>query len=185
MNKGKIILLNGVSSAGKSSLSRELVKWLPDYFHFSVDEYDYIIEKMEDRVNQRLIPVPTEHFFHRNIAMFSDKGINLIVDHILHDMDTFQDCISVLERYPVQFVGVHCPADELDKREADRGNRTIGQARRQLAFVHQQGEIYDIEVNTNEISLEEAAKSIGIRMKSIDSSKGWESTINNYRHAIK
>lgn len=185
MNKGRIILLNGVSSAGKSSLSRELVKWLPDYFHFSVDEYDFIIEKMEDRVNQRLIPVPTEHFFHRNIAMFSDKGVNLIVDHILHDTDTLQDCISVLEGYPVLFVGVHCPAVVLDKREADRGDRTIGQARRQLAFVHQQGEIYDIEVDTNEISYQEAAKSIAMKMKSIDAPKGWESTFNNYRHATK
>jgi chloramphenicol 3-O phosphotransferase len=180
MNKGKIIFLNGVSSAGKSSLSRELVKWLPDYFHFSVDEYDYIIEKMEDRVNQRLIPIPTEHFFHRNIAMFSDKGINLIVDHILHDTDTFQDSISVLEGYPILFVGVHCPVDELDKREAARGDRTIGQAKRQLAFVHQQGEVYDVEVDTNELSMEEASKAISSTVKSIHAPIGWKSTIKNF-----
>ncbi|MGA9226013.1 MAG: hypothetical protein WB217_06725 [Mesobacillus sp.] len=38
MNKGKIILLNGVSSSGKSSLSKELVKLMPDYFHLSIDD---------------------------------------------------------------------------------------------------------------------------------------------------
>ena len=105
MKKGKIILLNGVSSSGKSSLSKELVKRLPDYFHFSIDDFDTIIERMEDRENERLIPVPTEHFFHRNLAMFSDKGVNLIVDHVLHDEDTLKDCIGMIENHPVFFVG--------------------------------------------------------------------------------
>lgn len=43
---------------------------------------------MEDRDNDRLIPVPTEHFFHDSIRMFSDRGVNVIVDHVLHDRDT-------------------------------------------------------------------------------------------------
>lgn len=45
-------------------------------------------------------------------------------------------------------VGVHCPVDELDCREAARGDRRVGQAREQLAFVHRL-EIYDIEVDTH------------------------------------
>ncbi|MEH7884353.1 hypothetical protein V7654_08500 [Bacillus sp. JJ1609] len=63
MKKGKIILLNGVSSSGKTSLSKELINLLPDYFHISIDDFDTIIERIEDRENDRLIPVPTEHFF--------------------------------------------------------------------------------------------------------------------------
>lgn len=91
MTKGLIIVLNGVSSSGKSSLAKELVKELPDFFHLSIDDFDLIIEKMEDRTGERLIPVPTEHFFHRTIQMFSDKGINLVVDQILHDSETLLD----------------------------------------------------------------------------------------------
>lgn len=73
MNKGKIILLNGVSSSGKTTLSKELVKNAVDYFHLSIDDFDIIIERMENRENNKLIPVPTEYFFHRTIAMFSDR----------------------------------------------------------------------------------------------------------------
>ncbi|MBT2690593.1 AAA family ATPase [Bacillus sp. ISL-47] len=116
MQKGKILLLNGVSSAGKTSLSKELVRRMPDFFHFSVDDFDIMIERMEERDNQRLIPVPTEQFFHRSIAMFSDEGINLVVDHVLHDRETLRDCLEILREYPVFFTGVHCPLDELDQK---------------------------------------------------------------------
>jgi chloramphenicol 3-O-phosphotransferase len=51
--KGNIIFLNGVSSAGKSTLSKEIVKLLPNYFHFSVDDYDTIIERMEEELERR------------------------------------------------------------------------------------------------------------------------------------
>lgn len=181
MNKGKIILLNGVSSSGKSSLSNELVKLLPEYFHFSIDDFDTIIERMEDRENERLIPVPTELFFHRNLAMFSEKGVNLIVDHILHDEDTFKDCIAILEHYPVLFVGVHCSADELERRERSRGDRMIGQAIRQLDFVHQQNEVYDVEVDTFQMSLQSAAKMIAVKLDELDVPAGWKATVENFK----
>ncbi|WP_162785298.1 AAA family ATPase [Bacillus sp. P14.5] len=96
MSKGKIILLNGVSSSGKSTVAGAIVKKLPNYFHLSIDDYDYIIEKMEDRDNQRLIPVPTEYFFHKTVAMFSDKGVNLVVDQILFNEETHEDCYRTL-----------------------------------------------------------------------------------------
>jgi chloramphenicol 3-O phosphotransferase len=181
MEKGKIILLNGVSSSGKSSLSEELEKLLPDYFHLSIDDFDTIIERMEDREHARLIPVPTEHFFHRNLAMFSDKGVNLIVDQILHDEDTLKDCAEILENYPVFIVGVHCPAEELERREKARGNRTIGQAVRQLDFVHQQNEVYDIEVNTHQMSLEANAQVIVDILLQTEEHVGWKATLEHLR----
>lgn len=185
MNKGKIIILNGVSSSGKSSLSKELVKLLPDYFHLSIDDFDTIIDRMEDRENQRLIPVPTEHFFHRNLAMFSDKGVNLVVDQILHDEDTFNDCVAVLENYPVFLVGVHCPSEELENREKARGDRAIGQGVRQLDFVHRQNEVYDVEVDTFQMTLENSAKLIAEKVNEMEAPAGWKATVENFNLAIK
>jgi chloramphenicol 3-O phosphotransferase len=179
MNKGKIILLNGVSSSGKSTLAKELVKKLPDYFHFSIDDFDTIIEKMEDRDSDHLIPVPTEHFFHRNIAMFSDKGVNLVVDQILHNEDTTKDCYEILKDYPVLFVGVHCSLTELEKREKDREDRSVGQAKSQLNYVHKQGEVYDIEVDTSE-GIDSAANAILNKLPGSNSQIGWESTLEQY-----
>jgi chloramphenicol 3-O phosphotransferase len=34
------------------------------------------------------------------------------------------------------------------------GDRLIGQAKKQLEFVHQQGELYDIQINTYKNSIE-------------------------------
>lgn len=86
---------------------------------------------MEDRENERLIPVPTEHFFNRTIAMFSDKGVNLIIDQFLHNTYTLNDCLESFQDYPVLFVGVYCPLDELELREIARGDRTIGKSKAQ------------------------------------------------------
>lgn len=159
MSKGKIILLNGVSSSGKSTLSKELVNKLPYYFHFSIDDFDTIIERMEDRENQRLIPVETEYFFHRTIAMFLDRGVNLIVDQIIHDEFTRKDIYEVLKGYPVLIVGINCPVEELERREKVRGDRNIGQARSQLDYVHKY-EMYDITVDTYTEGLEECVNRI-------------------------
>lgn len=159
MERGHIILLNGVSSSGKTTLAKALLEQLPDYFHYSLDDFDIVIEHMEDRENDRLIPVETEYFFHRTIAMFSDKGVNLIVDHVLHDPFTRTDFEASLSGYPVLRVGVHCPMEELARRERERGDRRIGQALEQLEFVHKE-EVYDVEVDTYAEGLENCTEKI-------------------------
>ena len=73
MYKGTAILLNGVSSSGKSSLAKEIIKHFPDFFHLSIDDFDMVIDKMEDRLLDRLIPVPTEYFFIAPFKCFSIK----------------------------------------------------------------------------------------------------------------
>nr|WP_263324249.1 chloramphenicol phosphotransferase CPT family protein [Neobacillus sp. Marseille-Q6967] len=149
MALGKIVLLNGVSSSGKTSLAEALAVRMPGYFRLSIDDFDRLIELMEDRESgARLVPVATEVLFHRTVRMFSDQGVNLVVDQILHDDATFRDCVETLRDYPVLFVGVHCPVGELARRELARGDRCVGQAVLQLGFVHRQGEVYDVEVDT-------------------------------------
>lgn len=163
MEKGTIIVLNGVSSSGKSTLAKELTKLLPDFFAFSIDDFDLVIEKMEDREGQRLIPIETEYFYYKNVAIFSDRGVNLILDQIIHDPLTLKNFYEALNGYPILFVGVHCPVDELLHREQSRGDRRIGLAASQLEYVHKQ-EIYDVEVNTFYQSISECAKDIADRL---------------------
>lgn len=165
MEKGIIIVLNGVSSSGKSSLAKELTKSLPDFFAFSIDDYDLVIEKMEDRENERLIPIETEYFYYKNVAMFSDRGVNLILDQIIHDPLTLKNFQTSLNGYPVLLVGVHCPIEVLINREQSRGDRRTGLAASQLEYVHKH-ETYDIEVNTHNQSLSECAKQIADLIKS-------------------
>jgi chloramphenicol 3-O phosphotransferase len=165
VKKGMIIVLNGVSSSGKSTLAKEITKLLPDFFTFSIDDYDLVIEKMEDRENQRLIPVETEYFYYKNVAIFSDQGVNLILDQILHDPLTLKNFYETLNSYPILFVGVHCPVEELKNREKSRRDRQIGHALSQLSFLHHQ-EIYDVEVNTYTHSMKDCANAIVNRLES-------------------
>ncbi|ETI70117.1 chloramphenicol phosphotransferase CPT family protein [Neobacillus vireti] len=179
MGKGMIIVLNGVSSSGKSTLAKEITKLLPDFFTFSIDDYDLVIEKMEDRDNQRLIPIETEYFYYRNVAMFSDRGINVILDQILHDPITLQNFYETLNSYPILLVGVHCPVEELERREQSRGDRQIGQAISQLSFVHQQ-EIYDVEFNTATQSITECAREIVDRLESDTPLLGFKKSLEEF-----
>lgn len=170
-----IIFLNGVSSSGKTTLARRLLQDLPEYFHCSVDDFDLLIERMEDRDNKRLIPVATELFFHRTVAMFADHEVNLIVDHVLHTEAVERDCLQVLQGYPVLFVGVHCPLAELERRERERGDRSVGLAKAQLEYVHT-NDRYDVEVNSVSDSIDTAAQRIIEALRQGVFPKGWAAT---------
>ena len=47
------------------------------------------------------------------------------------------------------FAGVHCPLELLVEREAARGDRPIGSARRDYETIHV-GKTYDIELNSTD-----------------------------------
>ncbi|MES1047410.1 hypothetical protein HYI36_08700 [Bacillus sp. Gen3] len=51
------------------------------------------------------------------------------------------------------FVGVHYPLYELELMDKLSGDRLIGQAKKQLEFVHQQKEVYDIQIDTYKNSI--------------------------------
>ena len=56
-------------------------------------------------------------------------------------------------------VGVHCELAELERREKARGDRMIGQARRQFEHVHDEMR-YDLEIDTGALTPGQAAKCI-------------------------
>ena len=174
-SKGAIIFLNGVSSSGKTSLANELLTRLSEFFRFSVDDFDLVIDRMEDRDSGHLIPVETDELFHETVALFSNHGINLIVDQVLHCPFTADNCLKVLRAHPVLFVGVHCPLNELERREKERSDRTIGQAKTQLQYVHKH-EVYDVEVNTYRDSLADCANKIIAALEAGHYPDGWLKT---------
>lgn len=184
MTKGNIIVFNGVSSSGKSTLAKELAKLLPNYFPFSIDDYDFVIERMENRENHRLIPIETEYFYYQNVAMFANRGVNLILDQIIHDFTTLQTFYETLSGYSILFVGVHCSEEELKRREELRGDRRIGLSTSQLEFVHKQ-EIYDVEVNTALQSISECARVIINRLVSHEPLSGFKKSLERNIHYIR
>ena len=70
-----------------------------------------------------------------------------------------KECVEILYEYPVLFVHVTCPLEELQRREKERGNRDIGRAEKQLQRMTPK-DTYDITVNTFNNSTEECVDKI-------------------------
>ena len=101
--------------------------------------------------------------FHHSIAALAAAGNNLVVDHVLvqgvEPENWLTECLDLLAPYTVYFIGVHCPLEELRRRERARGDREEGQAEFQFGRVHRHG-VYDLEVDTSVSAAEQCALSI-------------------------
>ena len=101
---------------------------------------------------------------HETIAGLSKAGNNVIADHVLVERVWLEECVRLFNELPALFVGVRCPLDVLEQREAARKDRTLGQARAQFDLVHAHG-VYDLEVDTSKSSTEECALEIKRRLE--------------------
>ncbi|MEC0179718.1 chemotaxis protein [Paenibacillus favisporus] len=180
MKQGLIVLLNGTSSAGKTSISMELTNQKEILFHhLSIDDFyhnynDFInnkfpdlkpVRKLDDEVIGQIIFDPIISMYYATIKLFSEMGLNVIVDTVIENDKWFNDYLDVLFDYPTLFVGVICSKEELARREEIRGDRRIGLAASQFDKVYSFNE-YDLEVNTEELSPTECAEKILSFMKS-------------------
>ena len=149
---GQIILLNGASSSGKSSIARQLLNDLDrPFFHVSVDMIGAM--RSETRTHELDaaalddLLLRTRAGFHRAVAGMAIAGNDIVMDHVLSESWRLRDCLGVLTGIDVIFVGVHCSLDELQRREQQRGDRPRGTAASQIDRIHAHG-IYDLEVDT-------------------------------------
>ena len=172
MQKGKIIFLNGVSSAGKTTLAKTLQSRLTEPFYMLSNDMfcDMAPEKFWD-INAEKTGGTALSGLHHTIKTFSDIGINSIVDHVLlkangttynitNNKGDMEECVELLHDYTVLFVHVICSdLEELRRREKERGDRNIGQGESQLPQLNPQ-DTYDITVDTFSNSTEECADKI-------------------------
>lgn len=182
MRKGNIIFLNGVSSAGKSTLAKKLQQKSPDsYFCIAQDTFTHILAPcfkgkfIGDKLNELWFKAISA--MHHTIKLYSDLGYNVIVDHVLTSFcdedgkadNSLEECVSLLYDYPILFVKVECSTDELRQREIARGDRAPGTAEWQLQYLVPK-DTYDVSVDTSVHSIDKCAEII------LDLAKG-----NNFR----
>jgi chloramphenicol 3-O phosphotransferase len=144
---GRIILLNGTSSAGKSTLARALrLKLEPQFCYYSSDQ----LAKADFRPLEATVRAASrEKFFegfHNSIPAFASVGIDLLVEHIVEGKSWADDLVKLLSPFDVFWIGVHAPISELERRERLRGDRQIGEAGYHLkthSFCK-----YDVEVDS-------------------------------------
>jgi chloramphenicol 3-O phosphotransferase len=153
---GRIILLNGASSSGKSTLAAALQAALDEPFlHVSSDQF--VAAGMLPPRRQDGGPFDWWHQvrprffagFHRCLPALAAAGNDLIVEHIIEFRAWRHDLAVLLADLDVFLIGVHCALDELDRREGVRGDRRIGEGRThvEVESIHTFGP-YDLEVDT-------------------------------------
>ena len=156
---GKIILINGASSAGKSTLASAVHKKLDvPFLHFSFDLFiDSDVFPSEQIQSGKFLwremrPTVFEGY-HRCWPALAGAGNNLIIDHIIEQKSWIVGLTQLLKGFDVFCVALHCSIEELERREIARGDRGQGDARRDLEVVHKFMR-YDLELNS-ENALEE------------------------------
>ena len=171
-----LIFLNGTTSSGKTSivlaLQEELRRpycatgiddafaMLPDRLHKNPDGFFFDRdERGLVRLNFGRIGLACLKAHHRSVAAMARSGIDLICDEVILNEELRRDWLEVLSGVNTAFVGVHCSLEELERREIERGDRVIGQARGQFDIVHLEMR-YDIEVDSTRKGPELLAREI-------------------------
>jgi chloramphenicol 3-O phosphotransferase len=162
-----VILLNGVGSAGKSSIAKALQTITAEPFlHVAMDAFldmmparywdhpdgvtfETVQQDGKPSVIIRSGPVAERILrgMRQSIAAMAREGSNLIVDDVLIE-DEMANYAALLADITFHTVGVFAPLDVLEARERERGDRLIGLARWQYGRVHH-GKRYDLELDTS------------------------------------
>jgi chloramphenicol 3-O phosphotransferase len=174
----RIVLLNGVGSAGKSSIAKALQAITRDAFlHVQMDAFFDMLpaasighpdgvtfETIQDGDHPSVIirsgPLAQRAFrgMRHAVAAMAAQGNDLIVDEVLLG-ETWTEYAKLLAPFQVFLVGVHARLETLEAREKARGDRLIGLARWQFERVHNDMN-YDLEIDTDHASPMDCAVSI-------------------------
>lgn len=183
MKKGRIIILNGASSAGKSSLAKCMQALLKEpYLHMGIDTfwmtmperelnlmtvsadfYTWDEEIIDDRPFLRIVPGPILDRMmvarYEAIAAYLKAGFNVIADDVTWSKTWLLAALKSLRKYRSYFVGVHCDDRVLSHREILRGDRFPGWGRGSQKWVHEHLS-YDITIDSSVVDSETLARKI-------------------------
>jgi chloramphenicol 3-O phosphotransferase len=172
-----MIVLNGGSSSGKSSIARGLQSLLPHlWLTLGIDTLLEAMPLPSSGHDPGLTFAPTgeiavddsfrelETAWYQGIATMARAGARVIVDDVfLGGPDSQARLESALEGLDVLWVGVHCDPEVATAREVGRSLRIAGMATRQAETVHR-GVRYDIEVDTTNAPTLDCARAIAARV---------------------
>lgn len=156
------IVLNGASSAGKSSIAKAIQRLSSvPVLHASLDTFTDMFDWAaigDESIRRECHSVGVANF-HATLPLLASSRFPVLVDHVFEQHAWFEACRDSLKAKHTLFIGVRCPLSVLEQRERARGDRRIGLARWQFARVHQDMP-YALEVDTSELTPIECATSI-------------------------
>ncbi len=176
---GTVIILNGPSAVGKSSIikafqDKQDTLWLGmgiDNLFVGIMSMKYMLDPLY-KVMQGF---PTEdaggklftlHIgsegqkiirgMHRAIAAYARTGNNVIVDYITYDPTWIADLHSSLKGINTVYVGVTASLETVQQREKSRGTSPEGHGRSLYENVHK-GWKYNLKIDTDTLTPDKAA----------------------------
>lgn len=164
-----VIVLNGGSSAGKSSIARALQLLLPvPWFTFGEDVLGEALPPsganavmtFRPRGEVKVAPGyrPLGRAWYRGLAAIAAAGVGLVLDEVfLRGAAGQTELCRCAGRVGRGAVAVRCDPAVAAAREGARGDRVVGMATSQADLVHR-GVIYDVEVDTTSTSASDCAQ---------------------------
>ena len=160
MNK-RIILLNGPSSSGKSTLARALQARITEernerYTIVSID--DFMKLSQEETIYEDDVFDISGDMCEQ---VLQDLRVcdGVIIDHVITSQRIFCQLNQMLQGYPLCLIHVTCPLEVLRKREIQRHNRCLGSAEASYTYLFPK-DGYHLTVDTHEMTTDECAAQI-------------------------
>ncbi|MES2951744.1 MAG: AAA family ATPase [Pseudomonadota bacterium] len=159
-----IIVLNGTSSSGKTSLARALqARMRAPIQHVQLDAFRRMepngywdVSYQQDPALEAMKHAALCRAMHAALSEYARHGIDVIFDTVLWHREDWRYLLEDLDALPVYLVGVNCELEELVRREHARGDREAGLAAGQFKAIHT-GKVYDFQVDTSGTSTEDCA----------------------------
>ncbi len=177
---GRVVILNGTSSSGKSTLADQFcaeraalgdcwlvvafddyaaklpIEWFCGDGHvgqFSADGVRF--EPSAGGLEVRVGELGRRLFagYRRTAAVLAREGFNVLADDVAFDQGAVSDWTEALADLQVTWVAVRCDPDVAEARERARGDRVPGLARGLSSAVHRHA-IYDGELDTSHTDVE-------------------------------
>ena len=186
VDRGTIVVLNGTSSAGKSSTAAAfqraraeagecwLVIGLDDYLAKLPGEWVEVgawvgprasdgvrLVTDGDRAMFQIGPLARRlmRAYRRSIREAARAGLNVVVDEVSLYEDEWDDWCDALAGLDPVWVAVRCEVEIAAAREAARGDRAIGLVRGQSDVVHRYP-AYDLELDTTSTAVDEVVQQL-------------------------
>ena len=188
---GRVVVLNGTSSSGKSTLAAALRRrleaddecwvvygqddftpklppsWIKAGKHVGRHADDgFALEVTDGTFDLRVGPVGRQILaaFRGAVVAAAREGLDVIVDEVILTQDEWDDWQVRLDGIDTTWVRVELSLEQLEARELARGDRMIGHARFQYDTVHRFA-TYDVTVDTGTLDPEAAADAVCAAMR--------------------
>jgi chloramphenicol 3-O phosphotransferase len=158
-----VLVLTGPSSAGKTSLAKEIQRRSEvPFVHL---EADRLFPSMPEDVRRTIV---LDHgseaivlLLHRSMAAWARRGLNIIVDGSLPygNPELRSRCLSIFADFDLRLVTVRCDSAVLTRRGHGRADRPSGWAVKQAVDIHHEL-VGDARADTSEMPPSRCAASV-------------------------